>query len=214
MLKNGLTAGQQSPDAKAKLTLRRGPGGSPVKSAKKKRGRPSKPKGERRSKNRTFRVHGLMDEYLIGHADLSGRSVSEEIEARLERSFYMDAVMFTYADVAQPLLSAIATGTAYSFLTGAVGLDRYRVLQAATGYIIAAFGSRNTTARTRTKVSDARWPPPGGTPEGHELEGMQIAYLVLNNLDPEGLAEQKKDLAEILKSDVPTPLAILRRGKS
>jgi hypothetical protein len=31
---------------------------------------------------------------------------------------------------------------------------------------------------------------------------------------PEGLAEQKKDLAEILKSDVPTPLAILRRGKS
>jgi len=50
-------------------------------------GRPPKYKGERLSKNRTFRVRGLLDEQLIAAAAESGRSVSEEIEYRLERSF-------------------------------------------------------------------------------------------------------------------------------
>jgi hypothetical protein len=50
-------------------------------------GRPPKRKGERLSKNRTFRVRGLLDEQLIAAAAESGRSVSEEIEYRLERSF-------------------------------------------------------------------------------------------------------------------------------
>ena len=88
-----------------------------------------------------------MDEYLVGHAHEAGRSVSEEIEARLERSFYMDGLLLTYAGDAQPLLSALATAVGLSFLTGPGGLDRYRIMQAATGYIIAAFGSLNTAAR-------------------------------------------------------------------
>jgi hypothetical protein len=46
-------------------------------------------------------------------------------------------------------------------------------------------------------------------PEGHELEGMKIAYWVLNNLNPKGLAEQIADIAEILKSDLPTGLEII-----
>ena len=177
-----------------------------MKASKKRRGRPLKPGDERRSKNRTFRVRGLMDEYLIGHAHEAGRSVSEEIEARLERSFYMDGLLLTYAGDAQPLLSALATAVGLSFLTGPGGLDRYRIMQAATAYIIAAFGSLNTAARDRAKVLDARYPAPSRMPEGYELEGMKIAYWVLNNLDPEALPEQIADLAEILKSDAPTRL--------
>ena len=139
-----------------------------MKGAKKTRGRPPKPEGERRSKNRTFRVRGLMDDYLIGRAHEAGRSVSEEIEARLERSFYMDGVMLTFSGDTQPLLTALGTAVAVSFMKGARaskhGLDRYRVMQAATGYIIAAFGSLNTRARTRFKVLEGRWPPPGEKP--------------------------------------------------
>jgi hypothetical protein len=50
-------------------------------------GRPPRHKGERLSKNRTFRVRGELDEKLQRAADTSGRSVSEEIEFRLEKSF-------------------------------------------------------------------------------------------------------------------------------
>jgi hypothetical protein len=179
-----------------------------MKRGKKTRGRPPKPADERRSKNRTFRVRGKLDEYLIGNAWQSGRSVSEEIEARLERSFYMDVIMGGYAGDAAPLLNALTATVAVSFLKGPYGLDRYRVMQAATGYIIAAFGS-HVNPRTRAKVLDARWPVPSGMPKEHELEGMKIAYWVLNNLEPETLAEQKAELAEILKSDVPTRLEII-----
>jgi hypothetical protein len=171
-----------------------------MKKAEKKRGRPRKPKGERRSKNRTFRVRGNLDDYLIAHADEAGRSVSEEIEARLERSFYMDAVMLTFAGDAEPLLNAVATAVGVSFLKLG-GLDRYRVMQAAAGYIIAAFGSLNTaTTHARAKVSDLRWPPLTGKPEGHELQGLITASWVLNNLSPEVLAEQIEDIGDLAPS--------------
>ena len=39
------------------------------------------------NKNRTFRAPGALDEKLEAAAKLSGRSVNEEIEYRLERSF-------------------------------------------------------------------------------------------------------------------------------
>jgi hypothetical protein len=51
------------------------------------RGRRPKREGERLSKNRTFRVRGVLDDQLLTAAAASGRSVSEEIEYRLERSF-------------------------------------------------------------------------------------------------------------------------------
>jgi predicted transcriptional regulator len=58
---------------------------------KKGRGRPPRREGERLSKNRTFRVRGDLDTKLIRAANKSGRSVSEEIEYRLERSFDREA---------------------------------------------------------------------------------------------------------------------------
>jgi hypothetical protein len=50
-------------------------------------GRPPKHEGERLSKNRTFRVRGTLDEQLEAAARDAKRSVSEEIERRLEESF-------------------------------------------------------------------------------------------------------------------------------
>jgi hypothetical protein len=54
-------------------------------------GRPPRHPGERLSKNRTFRVRGGLDEKLQAAAAASGRSVSEEIEFRLDQSFDRDA---------------------------------------------------------------------------------------------------------------------------
>jgi hypothetical protein len=51
------------------------------------RGRPTRRPGERLSKNRTFRVRSKLDDELAAAATLSERSVSEEIEFRLEKSF-------------------------------------------------------------------------------------------------------------------------------
>jgi hypothetical protein len=53
-------------------------------------GRPPRRAGERLSKHRTFRVRGELDGQLAQAAAASGRSVSEEIEYRLERSFADD----------------------------------------------------------------------------------------------------------------------------
>jgi hypothetical protein len=50
-------------------------------------GRPPKHKGEPLIKNRTFRVSESLDERLRTAAEQTGRSVSEEIERRLEEWF-------------------------------------------------------------------------------------------------------------------------------
>jgi hypothetical protein len=173
-----------------------------LKSAKKSRGRPPKHKGERLSKNRTFRVRGLLDEYLIGRAQESGRSVSEEIEARLERSFYMDGIMVSYVGDAQPLLNAIALAVASCFLQYDRN-DRPRIMQAATSYIIAAFGSsycprRDSVSSTISypKVSEMRGLI---APDKYELAGLRVAYRVLTNLGIE-MPEQIAELVQIFKT--------------
>src|SRR5262245_36132919 len=174
-----------------------------MKAAKKRRGRPAKYKGERLSKTRSFRVRGLLDEYLIAHAQESGRSVSEEIEARLERSFYMDGITFTYQGDAQPLLNAIALAVGFSFLQYNRN-DRPRVMQAATSYIIAAFGSlycpRRDPASSTTshpKISEMGAPP--NTSDKYDLAGLRLAYAVLKNLGTE-MPEQMAELIEIFKA--------------
>jgi hypothetical protein len=53
-------------------------------------GRPPKHEGERLSKNRTFRVRGTLDEQLETAAQKAGRSVSEEIERRLDDSLRIE----------------------------------------------------------------------------------------------------------------------------
>ena len=57
---------------------------------KPKAGRPPRHAGERLVKNRTFRVWGWLDDKLQAAAEQSRRTVSAEIEYRLELSFRMD----------------------------------------------------------------------------------------------------------------------------
>lgn len=56
----------------------------------KKRGRPPKPAEERRGHNLTFRTRADFRERLEQAAARSGRSVTEEVELRIERSFEVD----------------------------------------------------------------------------------------------------------------------------
>ena len=59
-----------------------------TKGARKKRvGRPALPEADRKSRNFTFRSRGDLREHLERAAQKAGRSISEEIENRLERSF-------------------------------------------------------------------------------------------------------------------------------
>ncbi len=72
-------------------------------------GRPTKRKGEVLSKNRTFRVRDQLDLRLQQAAAGKGRSVSEEIEMRLEATFDADDVSGTrYAELQRWLDRAIA----------------------------------------------------------------------------------------------------------
>lgn len=59
-----------------------------TKAVKKTRGRPPKPEDERRGSNITFRTPGGLRERLEKAATNSGRSISEEVVHRLERSFH------------------------------------------------------------------------------------------------------------------------------
>jgi Arc-like DNA binding dprotein len=58
--------------------------------AKKRIGRPPKAKEDRKAVNFTFRSRGQMRERLQAAAIAAGRSISEEIEFRLERSFWQE----------------------------------------------------------------------------------------------------------------------------
>ena len=59
---------------------------------KPKAGRPPRHAGERLVKNRTFRVWGWLDDQLQAAAEQSRRTVSAEIEYRLEHSYQVDWV--------------------------------------------------------------------------------------------------------------------------
>jgi hypothetical protein len=59
---------------------------------KPKAGRPPRHAGERLVKNRTFRVWGSLDDQLQETAEQSRRTVSAEIEFRLEHSYQVDWV--------------------------------------------------------------------------------------------------------------------------
>jgi hypothetical protein len=69
-------------------------------------GRPPRHAGEVLRKNRTFRIRARLDELLEEAAAKAGRSVSEEIEHRLELSFWEDraATAHTGTDVGAELL--------------------------------------------------------------------------------------------------------------
>jgi hypothetical protein len=57
---------------------------------KRKRGRPPLPEAERKQAGLTFRARDVLRQRLAEAAKQSGRSISKEIELRLERSFLQD----------------------------------------------------------------------------------------------------------------------------
>ena len=142
-----------------------------------KMGRPPKREGERLSKSRTFRVRGTLDNALRVAAERSGRSVSEEIEFRLERSFGNDGLLDlalgeNIADLIQMIFMAVArsgirTGSKHS----------YEVLQAAIFYIIATFARQLVPRPPRNEV---------------EKEGARIARDVLESFGLTPLLEHHK----------------------
>jgi hypothetical protein len=75
---------------------------------KSKIGRPPRHEGVRLSKMRTFRIRPELDGLLQAAASKAGRSVSEEIEYRLDRSFYGDALVDRLINSMQPLSNGAA----------------------------------------------------------------------------------------------------------
>jgi hypothetical protein len=146
-----------------------------MKTAKKTRGRPAKlkggPVGGRLSGTRTFRVRGGMDESLKRSAERAGRSLSEEIEARLERSFYLDAVLSTVQGEGARLFSALATAV---MVTRKMETD---VLRVVIGIIIDAFDAPPGMWNWRTALNfdDSL------EPSDPEATGKVLAGLVLSN---------------------------------
>src|SRR5215217_16654 len=59
--------------------------------AKKARGRPAKAPEKGKRQNYTFRLHDATRERLVEAATVANRTLSEEIEYRIERSFIEDA---------------------------------------------------------------------------------------------------------------------------
>src|SRR5262249_50639139 len=78
--------------------------------AKRKRGRPPLPKAERKRGVLGFRARDDLRQWLTDDAKLSGRSVSEEIEHRLEQSFEIaDSFRAAFGETNGDLMRAIAT---------------------------------------------------------------------------------------------------------
>ncbi|MHB2208646.1 hypothetical protein [Methylobacterium sp. CM6257] len=67
--------------------------------AQRKRGRPPKPADERKGHNLTFRTRADFRDRLEQAAAQSGRSVTEEVELRVERSFEIDRIIRGYNDL-------------------------------------------------------------------------------------------------------------------
>jgi Arc-like DNA binding domain len=67
-------------------------------------GRPPKPAKERKSVNFTFRSRGDMRQKLRDAAALGGRSISEEIERRLDLSFQQEQMAMEAVKAALKLL--------------------------------------------------------------------------------------------------------------
>lgn len=105
-------------------------------------GRPARHPGEILSKNRTFRCRDRLDEKLQELAAASGRTVSLEIERRLEDLYFRDRLeaVFFGSDVAGEILRLVRLAMATE---GVVGLDwdqdpiRAEALRTAVNAIIA-----------------------------------------------------------------------------
>lgn len=75
----------------------------------KRTGRPRKSEADRKEGNLTFRTRRGLRERLVAAAAASGRSLSEEVERRVEESFALGSMQDRLADtVAQAIAAAMA----------------------------------------------------------------------------------------------------------
>jgi hypothetical protein len=134
---------------------------------KSKAGRKPKYPGEKLSKNRTFRVRDRLDDNLQTSALSSGRSVSEEIEYRLETSFFDERQLagILGSDLGSEILRLIRG----AMVVEAVGGSWSPNSTAAENIRVAA----NAVIAVLAKLP-LEFPPPE-----KRLEGLQIAKALL-----------------------------------
>ena len=102
----------------------------PQKVVSKQRGRPTRHEGATLSKNRTFKILPLLDQQLSESATKTGRTVSAEIEHRLELSFLQDAAA-GHPDTAamlrkiQTAIALIEANTGKNWLADDAGREQF-----------------------------------------------------------------------------------------
>ena len=158
-------------------TADRGSGG------KASRGRPPRHQRERLRKNRTFRVRPVLDSNLVAAAATSCRSVSEEIEFRLEQSFDRDAflgIMLGDGESAKAL-QAIAM---VMKLESREGLwlrqaDNSAHVRRATDFILAQLSEQRS-------IGAGWFQHPSDAQRGHDVTPEMMAYQALNAVKATG----------------------------
>jgi hypothetical protein len=177
-----------------------------MKKAKNQGGRPPKHKGERLSKNRTFRVRGSLDDYLKDSAEKTGRSVSEEIENRLDRSFYMDAIIYSIEGPNSHLVYALSTAIAISKAARDLDeKDKTRALQAAAVFIIEIISGLKPAGAAPATASEiaagaAHLAEKIGTRASGRY-GLAIAKMALQSIGNPALIEQVDLMGKTLEDE-------------
>lgn len=144
-------------------------------------GRPTRHKGERLSKTRTFRVRGSLDKQLENSASAAGRSVSEEIEYRLDRSYWDDAFMALVTGAHENTQIVKMIARAVALCEGWRGNpEKTRDLQDAALIIFAQF-------------SFPEIPPPADFIERFTASGIALADVALRDGGFHGVLLPKKD---------------------
>jgi len=176
-----------------------------MKSAKKSPGRPPKPKEERRSHNRTFRVRGHLDRAMKEAAARSGRSISEEIEARLERSFYLDDTLVAFMGKRGQIIRALsATVLLAENITASMGpIDAFPVLKIACGYVLDFFVGKPIPKdeEIQAELSSGEIDRLGAE---YKFIGQTIAATVLQNLGLIAPIVKYGEITEILRAGSPS----------
>ncbi len=143
-------------------------------------GRPARHAAERLSKNRTFRVRGQLDEQLQAAAAASGRSVSEEIEYRLSRSFEKQDLL--------PEILTLKFGDTLAKMLMRVGDEEKLVKLAATSvwrrdsgeFDYETYVMFNEAAHLSTPVSREEWEQRLAPPTDEEFEEMKRRHGIVD----------------------------------
>lgn len=153
-----------------------------AKQAKKKIGRPRKPNSERKRNNLTIRIRDALRDDLETSATANQRSMSEEAEARLERSvqigaFAHEALALAYGPHTAGLALLIAramndTGKQCGFLKTSSLESSNDWMDVPYAYSQAAQAVRRILELAKPEGDDS---PPGLFPPDHSLDGVEVA---------------------------------------